>query len=926
MKKIILFSILIFLISVFFAKTTAQTIYPYLQTPKPTSIYITWKTSSNPQTLVEYGLSASSLTMSSNGTNQIWSDNGYPNNYYYHTVKLSGLTPNTKYYYKVTTGGQSSAICSFKTLPNPGQASTTNGHIRFLIMGDNQIKAEPRFDSLNAQAKRKLTQLYGSGDFCDNIALNFMVGDQVDVGTLDHYEYVHFAKNKDLSPYIPIQTTVGNHELYGTLQLGAYNNHFYLDSLPYQGINSGTENYYAIQAGPVLFISLSTEHTSGSQSATQFSWLQQVISAANSDATVQWIVSLGHRPYQAEQYVGDISAWVRNTAVPYMSTSSKYVLHIGAHHHLYARGQLKSNPVYNVISGGTAWDQYWGMATEQDFDDVQKTISQWAYSILDFDVTNQKMDAETYSIGSAYHHRNNMLIDSFHRYKNQAVPNTPSITNIFPDSLQLPYTITGSAYGTSVAGELLNTTEFQISQTSNFASNEIDRLRDYENLFGSAGDVDTSADVNLGVNIQNLDMPAGYLPNGWHYIRVRHRDRNLEWSAWSAVDSFKIYNSSASGAPTLSLDQDAYELTDTIFATYNNGPGLADDWIGIYQLGQTPGGVGSTQWHYVTGPAGVMQFTNLSGVTPGMYFAAFFTNDGYTEVAPRDTFYLGPIPSLASDSTHYHLGSPVKITYTNCPGFTNDWVGIYKVGNTPGPVPSTLWQYSSGTNGQLIFNGLPKGYYFANYFLTDGYTEPTGRIYFSVGDTITNLMIDKSIYNLNEYITASWYDAPGIVKDWLGIYDSLANPNIDPLTTYTYFGGTASGVKVIQDTVLPAQTGSYFIVMFTNDSYNEVSNRCYFEIVDTTATGIKNVSGNDMSIQMYPNPSTKGGKTVIESKYMIDRIQFLNSQGQEIFISNNIKANNFSFVNTDLPPGTYFVRIYQDNRTVHTYKLIIAPY
>ncbi|MBC7862228.1 MAG: fibronectin type III domain-containing protein, partial [Bacteroidia bacterium] len=173
----------------------AQTIYPYLQSPSPTSIYVTWKTSSNSQSLVQYGLTSGSLNLSANGGNQIWSDNGYPANYYYHTVKLTGLSPNTKYYYRVTTGSNTSAICSFKTLPNPGQASTASGHIRFLIMGDNQIKSAPRFDSLVSGAKRKIYQKWG-GDPSDNITLNFMVGDQVDVGTLDHYEFVHFDKNK----------------------------------------------------------------------------------------------------------------------------------------------------------------------------------------------------------------------------------------------------------------------------------------------------------------------------------------------------------------------------------------------------------------------------------------------------------------------------------------------------------------------------------------------------------------------------------------------------------------------------------------------------------------------------------------------------------------------------------------------------------
>ena len=51
--------------------TFSQTLFPYLQTVKPTSVYVTWKTSSNPQSLLQYGTSSTALTTSVNGTNQI---------------------------------------------------------------------------------------------------------------------------------------------------------------------------------------------------------------------------------------------------------------------------------------------------------------------------------------------------------------------------------------------------------------------------------------------------------------------------------------------------------------------------------------------------------------------------------------------------------------------------------------------------------------------------------------------------------------------------------------------------------------------------------------------------------------------------------------------------------------------------------------
>ena len=101
----------------------AQTLYPYLQAPTPNSIYVNWKTNSNPESVVEYGSAPTALTNTVTGTNQIFSDTGYAANYFYHTVKITGLTPNTKYYYRIKTGTEVSDVMSFKTMPLPGQAA-----------------------------------------------------------------------------------------------------------------------------------------------------------------------------------------------------------------------------------------------------------------------------------------------------------------------------------------------------------------------------------------------------------------------------------------------------------------------------------------------------------------------------------------------------------------------------------------------------------------------------------------------------------------------------------------------------------------------------------------------------------------------------------------------------------------------------------
>ena len=901
------------LFATFFVK--AQTLSPYLQAPTPTSMNVNWKTEGNAESIVEYGTTRQALTNSVTGTNRIFTDTGYPANYFYHDVKVTGLAPNTKYYYRVKTCALTSEIMSFKTLPLPGQAATTDGHLRFLILGDNQMRNVPRFDTLVAQAKRKIAQKWGiTADPADNIALTVMVGDQVDIGTLDHYENVHFKKNKALSGYLPIQTLVGNHETYGTLGMQAYYDHYVLDNMSYRGISSGTENYYANQVGNVLFIAMDTEHTS----IQQLNWLTQIVQAANTDTTVDWIVSLGHRPYQAEQYVGDISPWIRNSAMPVLVTSPKHILHIGAHHHLYHRGQLKNSPTYQIISGGVAWDQYWGMAAERDYDDVQKTISNWMYQIIDVDVVNDTFDVESYSIGSAFTWKDNELMDTFHHYKGLTSPAQPSILNDFNGgAIQLPVEIASSLYATT-STELLNSTEFLIGKTADFQIIEKDVYRDYENLYGSLnGQTDVSKDQNAGVDITKVTLGANEIPNGQYFVKVRHRDRNLSWSEWSAVKSFTVTNSTFANTQ-IQLDTIAYRPNTPINISFTDGPGNQRDWVALYKSNQTPGSSSPAQlWQYVNGQtSGTVTFAGLT--QPGRYYATFLQNDGYTELAGRKQFYVGPLTTLAASAQVYNSGSPVTLTFSNGPQLANDWIGIYKVGQVPGGPASTQWSYVRTAAGSFSFNNLPDGYYFAEYFLQDGYNSVGNKVFFQVGNQITQLNINKTIYNLNENIIATWTDAPGIVKDWLGIYHSGDDPNEDELVSFTYFEGITEGTKIIPEEKLPTEAGDYFIVMFTNDSYNEVSNRISF--------AVENNLGNDEfssqnGVQVYPNPVKEGEKTYIKSKYPIDQIDMFDMTGNLFYTSKNINDYNYSIINQSLPSGVYILKIHSNK--VYTVKVIV---
>ncbi|HRG51443.1 MAG TPA: fibronectin type III domain-containing protein [Bacteroidia bacterium] len=918
MKKKITSHISLILFLTISLLSKAQTIVPYLQSATPTSIYVTWKTDSVVQTLVKYGTAPNALNTTVQGVNQILSDVGYPNNFYYHSVGLKNLAPNTLYYYQVISGSLSSSVGSFKTSPLPGNAATIDGHIRFLVMGDNEDSSSVKFDSLMVKAKRKCEQKY-AGAINENISGILMLGDQVNDGGLRSYEKVHFGKSKYLSNVLPIQTTVGENEVDGTLGLSIYNKLFYYDSLKYKGISSNTENYYAYQVGNVLIINLSTEHTGN----VQFTWLQQIFAAATTDPTVHWIISLGHRPYQAEQFVGDISPWIRNSVVPYLSSSSKYLMHIGGHHHLYARGQLKDVPVYNVVSGGASYNQFWETSTEQDMDDVQKTIPNWSYNIIDIDVPNGKVDVEAYSIGSANGFKNNFLIDQFHRYKNKAVPVKPSLTNTFGDSLQLPYTIVGSAFSSPVS-ELLNSTEFQISSSKTFATLEKDIYRDYENLFGYAVKADSTKDLNLGVTITNLELAKWSVPNGKHYLRVRYRDRNLDWSPWSATDSFKVVKSVA-GPTTLTTDKKYYELSDSVKVSYTNGPGEANDWIGLFKEGTTPAPGIAVKTIPATGSNGFVYFKNIA--TAGQYYVAYFTNGTYTELTQRVPIFVGSIPVVTTNKANYIVGDTVLVNYTHGPNLDYDWVGVYKVGSSLNGVNINNWKYVTGTSGQIKVIGLDKGYYFASYFLQDSYQEACERTYFTVDekttDTITSLVVDKAIYKLGESIQATWNDAPGLAKDELITYASGSTPGTSTPVSIKNTNAVASGTVVLSGNLIPKTPGDYFISMYTNGVFKEISNRVNFTVIDTIITSTIKQPADLNTVKLYPNPVAKNGIAIIESSQIINKIEFIDLIGRVLFAEAQINSKTYAMSHLNVPTGIYYARVYQQDNKIQIVKVVI---
>ena len=110
--------------------------------------------------------------------------------------------------------------------------------------------------------------------------------------------------------------------------------------------------------------------------------------------------------------------------------------------------------------------------------------------------------------------------------------------------------------------------------------------------------------------------------------------------ACASASAFLLCADFASAQVSFSLDKASYGSSEDIIASWTNGPGNANDWIGIYPRGVTPS-PGSSAWLYVNGTTtategvvdGSVTFTPFSLPGAGDWTAWYLLEDGYTPAA-----------------------------------------------------------------------------------------------------------------------------------------------------------------------------------------------------------------------------------------------------------------------------------------------------
>lgn len=501
-----------------------MTRFPYLQAPGSSSMTVCWHDVASTNTRVIYGLD-STLGTTINGSNELISDP-----FRWHSVSLTGLQPNTRYYYKVASGDGESGIYSFRTLPD----NSYKGKLRFILLSDTHASDTTMAGKVLRAARQKIIDSYGP-DIENHLNGIFHSGDIVVSGDVPkQYSMQYFQPLSALSANVPTMVVAGNHEL----ESPYFYQYLKMDELSAFPQNTAlNEKIWQIQYGNALFIGLNT-NISDQYGETQANWLDSRLNAAETDASIDFVYIFFHHPPISELWVVGGTDYVKSRLLPVMKKYSKVSeIHYG-HTHGYERGTETSEVPGGDIrmicngGGGGALDP-WAAGENQDYNEIHICISNYFFQLLEIDVEDHSYQSSIFSLGTLANPKNSELIDQWHKVKDQFKPSKPSIESITPTENYIEFS---SSVFSGV--DSIMSVRFQVIDSSMNQTVLIDSTINWTNIYG----VDSHGnpvDLNKNINLYQHRIGKSQLSaSGKYYLRVRYRDQNLNWSNWSEMTAF----------------------------------------------------------------------------------------------------------------------------------------------------------------------------------------------------------------------------------------------------------------------------------------------------------------------------------------------------------------------------------------------------
>ncbi len=295
---------------------------PYLQRLAPTEVTVVWRAASGPGEVC-YGTAIDALSES------VRDETARTD----HAIRLTGLTPDTRYHYAAGTTCPASADANDYFVTPPVAGSTQP--FRMWVVGDSGT------GGTNQRRVRDAMMAYTAGAPPD---VFLHVGDMAySDGTDSEFSDKFFTIYQDVMAHTVCWPALGNHEAHTANsmdQSGPYYDGYVLPSAGEAGgVVSGTEAYYAFDRSNVHFIVLDSADSDITAPSPMLDWLEEDLAATDQE----WIVAFYHHPpYTKGSHDSDREGRhidMREFATPILERYGVDLV-LGGHSHSYERSYL----------------------------------------------------------------------------------------------------------------------------------------------------------------------------------------------------------------------------------------------------------------------------------------------------------------------------------------------------------------------------------------------------------------------------------------------------------------------------------------------------------------------------------------------------------------------------------------------------------
>lgn len=321
---------------------------PYLQSGFTDKVTVCIRTDNDVQPTVFYGLDRASLDGSSVAT-AAGKD---------HEIDITGLEPNSKYYYEIRVGEavllDDSDDLFFRTHPT----STAGQKVKGWVLGDCGTANDDQ---------RAVRDAYYNYIGTEPTDMMLFLGDNAyHRGTDKEYQGALFEDMYENRLKNTIAwSCMGNHDGYSAkseTQSGPYYDIFHFPTkAECGGTASGTEAYYSFDYGDVHFICLDSHQSDRSVGGAMYAWAENDLS----NTAAKWVIAFWHHPaYSMGSHNSDKEkrlVEMRENFVPLMEKYGVDVIFSG-HSHSYERSYMlhghygnsdSFNKEQNTVSNGS---------------------------------------------------------------------------------------------------------------------------------------------------------------------------------------------------------------------------------------------------------------------------------------------------------------------------------------------------------------------------------------------------------------------------------------------------------------------------------------------------------------------------------------------------------------------------------------------